>query len=312
MSTTVAPAWSDTVFPCMGSTARLLVLGGPPDLPQRARDRLDQLESLWSRFQATSELCRLNAAGGSPVMVSRETFDVIALAVDLWRATEGRFDPTVLDALESLGYDRDFDAIEGEPDGPPAAPVRPAPGPTEGCAAIQLEPLVPAVRLPLGVRLDLGGIGKGRAADLVTAELLAAGASGVCVNLGGDVRVSGTPPDPPGWRVDLDATLAPGRSFRLGEGAVATSTRLRRTWTRGGEAQHHLIDPHSGLPAWSGLASVTVLAEGAAPAEVLAKAAFVAGPTAGAALLAEREVTGLFVHDDGRVDELDGLEAFLG
>jgi thiamine biosynthesis lipoprotein len=308
MRTTVTPAWSDTQLPSMGSTARLLILGGPPDLPDLARERLRVLESRWSRFDATSELCRLNAANGAVVIVSHETFDVIALAVGSWRATNGWFDPTVLDAVEWAGYDRDFDGIDrlGDRDEPGASP-RPAPG----CAEIELLPLLPAVRLPMGVRIDLGGIGKGRAADLLTAELRAAGAHGVCVNLGGDVRVSGVPPVPPDWRVELDDTLAAGRAFRLADGGVATSTRLRRAWTRGGAARHHLVDPGSGRPAWTGLASVTVLAASAATAEVLAKAAFVAGPAAGAELLAAAGVTGLFVHDDGRVQDLPGLADFL-
>jgi FAD:protein FMN transferase len=321
MTSTVASAWSDTVFPSMGSTARILLLGGPPDLPDLARERLGALEALWSRFEPTSELCRLNAADGAPVMVSSETYDVIALAVSCWRTTGGRFDPTVIDALERAGYDRDFGQIKHEVTSPPNAPTVPTrpielgpgarPDGAPGCADIQLAPLLPAVRLPVGVRLDLGGIGKGRAADLLTLELLAAGADGVCVNLGGDVRVSGTPPTRAGWQIDLDDTLASSRSFLLGEGAVATSTRLKRAWVQEGEAQHHLVDPRSGRPAWSGLSTVTVLAPDAATAEVLAKAAFVAGPAAGAALLSDHQVTGLFVHDDGRVDELAGLEVFL-
>jgi thiamine biosynthesis lipoprotein len=312
----VAPAWSDTTFASMGSTARILVLGGPPDLPERGRARLVQLESRWSRFRPTSELCRLNAAAGAPVVVSRDTFDVIALAVAAWRATGGRFDPTVLDALESAGYDRDFellaaldhDAGARRDDG---TAVRVAPG----CADIELDRLVSVVRLPRGVHLDLGGIGKGAAADLVTDELLTGGAEGVCVNLGGDVRVEGVAPEPAGWRVELDPALTPSaasrRAFRLRAGAVATSTRNRRTWTRAGEPRHHLIDPHTGHPAWTGLAAVTVLAETAAWAEILAKSAFVAGPAAAAELLAAHGVTGLLVDDEGRVEALAGLEAFI-
>jgi thiamine biosynthesis lipoprotein len=294
----------------MGSTARLLILGGPPDLPQRARERLAELEAQWTRFQPTSELCRLNAADGAPVLVSRETFDVIALAVAFWRSTNGRFDPTVLEALEHAGYDRDFATIAAHEPG--AASPDPGPDGSAGCDGIELSPLLPAVQLPTGVRIDLGGIGKGRAADLLTRELLAAGADGVCVNLGGDVRVSGVPPIPPSWQVDLDSALAPSRTFHLGEGAVATSTRLRRSWMQDGAPRHHLIDPVTGRPAWNGLAVVTVLAESAASAEILAKAAFVAGPDAGADLLEAHDVTGLFVHDDGRVVELPGLTHFLG
>ncbi len=307
-------AWSDTTFACMGSTARLLVLGGPGDLPDRARLRLAGLEARWSRFVPTSELCRLNAAAGAPVVVSADTFSVIELALSAWHATAGRFDPTVLDALEAAGYDRSFDEIDGALPHGSSSGARLFSTATPGCAAIELDRLVSAVRLAPGLRLDLGGIGKGRAADLLAAELLEAGADGVCVNLGGDVRVEGTPPEPAGWRVDVDPTLTdgcePARAFRLGAGGVATSTRARRAWTRAGVRQHHLIDPVTSRPAWNGLATVTVLAHSTAWAEILAKSAFVAGSAAAAELLGAHRVTGLLVHDDGRVEELPGLDAF--
>ncbi|HEY3722790.1 MAG TPA: FAD:protein FMN transferase [Acidimicrobiia bacterium] len=307
MTTATAPTWSDVRFPAMGSTARLLVLGGPPDLPERARARLAWLEARWSRFEPTSDVSRVNAAGGRPVVVSPETFEVVALAIDCWRATAGAFDPTVLDALERVGYDRDFAAVGSSTvDREVPAPARPAPG----CAGIELLPRLPAVRLPPGVRIDLGGIGKGRAADLLAGELRAAGADGVCVDLGGDVRVTGTAPEPAGWRVLLDRAVAPHPGFLLAEGGVATSTRLRRRWTRGGTEQHHLVDPASGDPARTGLAAVTVVAAHTAGAEVLAKAAFVAGPEAGPELLRTHGVTGLLVADDGSVRELAGLGSF--
>ena len=309
MATATAPTWSDVRFPAMGSTARLLVLGGPADLPDRARTRLAWLEARWSRFEPTSDVSRVNAAGGRPVVVSAETFDVVALAVDCWRATGGAFDPTVLDALERVGYDRDFAAVGSSPaDREAPAPARPAPG----CAGIELLPRIPAVRLPPGVRIDLGGIGKGRAADLLASELSDAGAEGVCVDLGGDVRVTGTGtgPEPTGWRVLLDRAVAPHAGFLLADGGVATSTRLRRCWTRGGTEQHHLVDPASGDPSRTGLAAVTVVAAHTAGAEVLAKAAFVSGPDAGAELLRMHGVTGLLVADDGTVRELPGLGSF--
>ena len=118
-------------------------------------------------------------------------------AVSAWQVTRGRFDPTVLTALENAGYDRTFEAVDRDRM-EPVGPARPAPG----CALIELDRLVRAVRLPAGVRLDLGGIGKGYAADLVATELHRAGAAGVCVNLGGDLRVVGEPPDEaPAWVV---------------------------------------------------------------------------------------------------------------
>ena len=219
-------------------------------------------------------------------MVSPSTFSLIARAVDAWRDTGGRYDPTVLAALEAAGYDRDFDAVaragdDGRRDRPSRVP---------GCGDVELDSLVSAVRLPVGVALDLGGIGKGYAADEVSAELLDAGVpgvTGVLVNLGGDLRARGDAPQPHGWVVDVDDPLATGRTGLLAfaEGAIATSTKLRRAWTRGGRTLHHLIDPRTGEPAESGLASVTVVAGEAWRAEVLAKAAFVAGPDDGRALI---------------------------
>ena len=159
-----------------------------------------------------------------------------------------------------------------------------------GCGDVELDSLVSAVRLPVGVALDLGGIGKGAAADEVSAELLAAGVpgvTGVLVNLGGDLRARGEAPQPHGWVVDVDDPLDTGRTGLLAfaEGAIATSTKLRRAWTRGERTLHHLIDPRTGEPAESGLASVTVVAGEAWRAEVLAKAAFVAGVDDGRALI---------------------------
>ncbi len=298
---------AETRLHAMGTDVHVITLGGPPGLVDGAADVLEALEARWSRFRPTSELCRLNEHAGRPVVVSPETFELIGRAIEAWRLTGGRFDPTVLHALVSLGYDRDFQSVERDrPE--PTPTVDPAPG----CASIELDPLVQSVKLPPGVALDLGGIGKGRAADLLASELVDAGAAGACVNLGGDLRLAGEPPGPQGWIIEIDDPFATGDAgtVSLVSGAVATSTRLRRAWVRDGVPLHHLVDPATGGPAASGLASVTVLAGEAWWAEVLAKAAFVAGPEEGAQLLIDQGVTGLLLRDDGRFAPLPGLEEF--
>jgi thiamine biosynthesis lipoprotein len=299
----------------MGTDVEVLAVGADDEamavLGARAIDALEAREARWSRFRPSSELCRLNDAAGAPVVVSRSTFGLIARAVEAWRETEGRYDPTVLAALEAAGYDRDFDAVPRDSDDTAALGTTTVPG----CGDIELDDLVSAVRLPPGVALDLGGIGKGAAADEVSAELLdaaVAGVRGVLVNLGGDLRARGNALEPHGWVVDVDAPLATGATGLLAfaEGAIATSTKLRRAWTRGDRALHHLIDPRTGAPAESGLASVTVVAGEAWRAEVLAKAAFVAGADEGRALVEGAGATGLFVTDAGDVVELAGLGRF--
>jgi len=301
-------------FRAMGTDVEVLAVGAGDaamaTLGALAADALEAREAKWSRFRPTSELCRLNDAAGVPVVVSTDTFTLIARAVDAWRATGGRYDPTVLAALEAAGYDRDFDEVPrtGVDEGGADAPA-------PGCSTVELDQLVSAVRLPRGVALDLGGIGKGFAADEVSRELLAAnvpGVRGVLVNLGGDLRARGDAPTPHGWVIDVDDPLGTERTGLLAfaEGAIATSTKLRRAWTRGDRTLHHLIDPRTGAPAESGLASVTVVAGEAWRAEVLAKAAFVAGRADGRALIERSGATGLLVTDDGDVVELSGLATF--
>jgi thiamine biosynthesis lipoprotein len=298
----------------MGADAHLVLVGGDPVLLDDARAHLELLEARWSRFRPSSELGRLDASPGRPVVVSRDTFAVIARAVDAWRLTGGLFDPTVLPALRAAGYDRDFAAIMSD-DGSVTTALR-GPMPAPGCAGIVLDATVGAVTLPEGVVLDLGGIAKGYAADRVATALLAAGAEGACVNLGGDLRVVGSSPASlsgpfSNWAIDIDDPLESGAGrLLLAEGGVATSSRRRRARRRRAESVHHLIEPATGVSARTGLVSVTVVAGETWWAEVLAKAAFIAGAEAGAALVSGAGATGLFVHDDGRIEELRGLDAF--
>lgn len=305
----IETSWVDRSFRVMGTDARVLALGGAPEVVDRVQDRLVGLEARWSRFRPDSEVSLLNAAGGGrPVVVSPLTFTLIGHAVESWRRTAGRFDPTGLAAIEAWGYDRDFAQL-GEH--PVTAPSH-VPEPLHGCDQVLLDPIVRSVTLGPGMRLDLGGIGKGFAADVVAGELADAGVESGCVDLGGDLRVVGVGPYDGAWLIDFDDPVAAETigTLRFAAGAVATSTRLRRRWRRGDAEVHHLLDPATGAPADSGVASVTVLAGEAWWAEVLAKAAFVAGGDAGRDLLEEHGVEGFLIRDDGTVTATAGLDRF--
>ena len=185
--------------PAMGTKVELLAVAAPRGALTAARGRLADLEARWSRFRPDSEISTLNRAAGRPVAVSPETLTLLALAVLGWQATSGRFDPTVLDALEAAGYDRSLEQLPADRGGMDGS--RPTPGPTPGLAGIRLDTNAGTVTLPAGIRLDLGGIAKGYAADLLCADLRAGGATGVCVNVGGDLRVSGTAPGGGPWAI---------------------------------------------------------------------------------------------------------------
>lgn len=288
----------------MGAAARVLVVGGPGGLAEEAVRRVEDLEARWSRFRPRSELSQLNGRPGAPVIVSEETFGLVERAVFGWQATGGRFDPTVHDAVVAAGYDRSFELV-----GRGACSAEPAAG-TPGCAGVVLDAIVQAVTLPEGVRIDFGGVAKGYAGDLLAAELLAAGAAGVLVDLGGDVRFAGEPPTGDAWVLAVEHPSDESETIaRLGlaAGAVATSSRRFRRWSAGGREVHHLLDPRTGAPASTDVASATVVAGEGWWAEVLTKAAFVAGMREGPALVSGLGATGIVVSCDGDVAEIDGF-----
>jgi thiamine biosynthesis lipoprotein len=118
------------------------------------------------------------------------------------------------------------------------------------------------------------------------------------VNAGGDLRVLGTPPGAGSWAVAIDGPRG-AVTVPLARGALATSGIGRRRWRQGDAARHHLLDPRSGQPAWTGLWSVTAAAATCAQAEVAAKTAFILGPRAGAGFLAGKGLAGLLASDSG-------------
>ena len=260
----------------MGTEAHVVVVGGDEELVHGAAARLGDLERRWSRFLLDSEISRCNALSGRAVAVSPETVRLVAHATTGWSATGGIFDPTVLSALCDAGYDRDFRSAVAR-----AAALAPAtPEPAPGCAHIAWDEIECTVTLPAGIRFDPGGIGKGLAADIVTEELIAAGASGALVGVGGDVRVRGESPAGAAWDLAIDDASRDGvELLRLGlhDGAIATSSRLQRRWTtRAGDA-HHLIDPRTGSPAQTPLVAVSALAAAGWWAEIVAKAVLIGG-----------------------------------
>lgn len=294
----------EATFPGMGSRIHIALVDGTDADLVYARDRLARLESLWSRFRPDSELSRLNGRG--QLAVSAETRDLVQLAVSAWQLTDGLFDPTVHDAVVGAGYDRTFTEVRSR------GPAHTAEAAVPGCAGIRVDGL--DVALPNGTRLDFGGIGKGRAADLVATELLARGVAGACVNVGGDVRVAGQAPEEAGtWAVAVEDPFAEGgRKALVGldDGAVASSTTLKRRWaTASGEA-HHLIDPRTGRPGASDVAAATVIASEAVWAEIFAKCVVIAGTRAGLGLVGRHRLASLVTVCDGTTVRTNSFERY--
>ncbi len=291
----------------MGTDVHVVVAGGPPSLADRAVERIEHLEGLWSRFRPSSEVSRMNALAGRPVPVGPETLGLVVRALDGARITEGRFDPTVLGAVIRAGYDRSYELL-GESSPAASSDLE------LGWEAILVDEDASTITIPRGVGFDPGGIGKGYAADLVVADLMEAGAAGACVNVGGDLRAEGDPGGGGSWAFEIDPEMTGTRVALVGmrSGALATSTRGRRTLGPAIEGRHHLIDPATGRPAATGVRSVSVLAARGWQAEVAAKAAFVSGIEGGRALLGALGLEGLLIDDRGSPSPTPGFARFTG
>jgi thiamine biosynthesis lipoprotein len=273
-------------------------------------------EATLSRFRDDSELSRLNRrAGAGWTNVSRALYAVVAAGVAAARRTGGLVTPTLLCELEQAGYDRDFTLVGA--DAPPAgldAPRRRGAGAAQpdSWRRVRLDPRQRAVALPRGVRLDLGGIGKGWAAEVAAGRLAAHGPA--LVDAGGDIAVSGTRADGTPWPVAVADPRAPGTELDLlllSSGGVATSGRDHRRWRQGGSERHHIIDPRTGAPALTDLLAVTVVAPSTRAAEAAAKAVLILGRTAGNRwLMARPELAGLLVTEAGDVIRTPTLESY--
>lgn len=284
---------ADCTFAALGVEVRLVV--DEPDSLPIARDMLTAflgaLDLACSRFRADSEIARIDRAAGRPVAISALLTRTLAVALDAARDTDGAVDPTVGEALVAAGYDRDFALLPADRPAP-AVVVRQVPS----WRQVELDVENQVVRVPAGVRLDLGATAKAYAADLAARCLQTEVGGSVLVGLGGDIAVAGPGPDG-GWPIriqDKAGPLAvepagPHQTISIRGGGLATSSTTARRWRRGGRQMHHLIDPRTGAPARAPWRTVSVCAPSACAANVASTALLVRG----AAGLSRLEASGL-------------------
>jgi thiamine biosynthesis lipoprotein len=289
-------------FDCFGSSCEVLVgAGSRPDCALGALELAQRTLEAWhrrfSRFLPSSELSWLNANPSQIVSVSPLMARLAQAIVLAGRTSGGLVDGTLLDQIEAAGYVRDLRRPLPLAMALGRAPARRPAGtpPDAGWRHIEVDVRAGTVTRPPGVRLDSGGLAKGLFADAL-AEMLASQPS-FAINCAGDLAVGGRAAAARAVNVEspFDATTL--HTFHLSGAAVATSGIGRRSWLdRDGRPAHHLLDPATGTPAFTGIVQATALAPSALKAEIYAKAALLSGPRAAAAWLAHG---GVIVFDDG-------------
>jgi FAD:protein FMN transferase len=289
-----------------GTDVRLLVgRDGQPlytrTLVGRVQERLRAIHRALTRFDSDSELNHLNAHAGEAIRVSDTLLDAVRAALWASEFSGGLLDPTILPDLERAGYVTSRVGQTPAPlgDALAQAPPRGAaiPQAQADWRRIHVNPRQGIVRLPPGVRIDLGGSAKGLAADIAARML--AGSASFAVDAGGDIQIGGTRAGSRTVQIAHPLDEARNHRIELATGAIATSGPRTRVWRTPEGYAHHLIDPGRRRPAWTGVIQATALAPSALEAETRAKIALLRGPLAGRGVL--QRYGGAMVPDSGKM-----------
>jgi thiamine biosynthesis lipoprotein len=270
----------------------------------------ERLEALLSVWRDGSDVTRLNAAAATgPIAVARETREVLRTAERVSQWTDGKFDVTFGALAEVWKFDHDQDARVPTPEEIASRLPR------VDYTAIAVDDAAGTASIARpGVRVHLGGIGKGYAVDRGVAILRAAGLRDFMILAGGDLYVAGSAGADP-WRLGIQDPRGPGgapfASLELTDATFSTSGDYERFFEVDGVRYHHVLDPDAGQPA-RGCRSVTIVTRDAVVADGLSTGVFVLGPERGMALI-ERlpDVEGVIVTADNGVLVSSGLRGRL-
>jgi FAD:protein FMN transferase len=298
-------------FRAMGSRvmAALEASREDADILRKVPAWFEEWEQSLSRFRPDSELNRLNLADGKPFYASRTLWDVLCLSIDNARQTDGLVTPEVLVELEAAGYRQSFAQHATAGFSPRFDPSLQGSRLDE----IYMEPQKRMVILPPGLRLDLGGCGKGWAAHQAMRRLKRFGAA--LVDAGGDISISGARQDGSPWPVGVQVPLNSERApllLALRHNSVATSGRDYRQWVASGMLMHHIIDPRIGRPAETDVLTATILAPDVMEAEMAAKAALILGSRMATAWIEARpHLAAFLLLENGETVEAGNFSSYL-
>lgn len=346
-TTPVSAQWE-----ALGTSAILLVtdpgaLGEARAIVER---ELAEIDRSCSRFREDSDLQRVNAGAGRFVAVGELLIEAVQVALRAAELTDGDVDPTIGNALVLAGYDRDWTLLRkpaDEPDrtarggegdragaeSPPGAirslavqaraenfPDNRQPPTiralvTPGWQAIELDSERFAIRVPTGVRIDLGATAKAWVADRAADAVHEATGAGTLVSLGGDIATAGVAPED-GWRIYVtddhrNAFGGQGQTIEIHSGGIATSSTAVRRWSHEGRTRHHIIDPATGAPVMRRWRTVSVAAETCLDANIASTAALIRADSA-AAWLEQLGLPARLVSNQGAVHRVSGWPAPAG
>jgi thiamine biosynthesis lipoprotein len=254
----------------------------------------ETIEDTCSRFRQDSELSKLNEQVGKEVPISENLYLILKDADRFFKETDGLFNPGTLTAIENSGYRHSIEYIRNQ--NLEVSLIKPT-GTIRG-PAFKLNEGRQSVTL--SARIDLGGIAKGWVIDRAAEELEKFGVG--FINVGGDIRTFGQLPRP--LNVGIESPFDPASmisSIQVRNGAIATSTSMKRKWLVNGELNHHLMDPRTGKPSNSNIVSATITAPTAVEADVWAKTVLLSGTEKAIGLIQQQGRSAVLISRTGEI-----------
>ena len=301
-STQAAPAWENTFFAMDTVMNVRIYAGGNGALLEAAGDRVRELEGLLSVTDGDSEICALNRGGHAAL--SGDTAGLLSCALELCERTGGALDVTIYPVLRAWGFTTGEYTV---PDGNTIEELLSRVDYTR----VALDAAAGAASLPDGVEVDLGAVAKGYTGDVLSGLLKVNGVESALLDLGGNIQAIGSKPDGSPWRIGVRDPEGDGNIgvVTVTDQAVVTSGGYERYFEQDGVRYWHIIDPATGVPARSGLLSVTVVGDSGLLCDALSTALFVMGLDGALAhWRAYRDFEAVFVCEDGSVTVTAGLE----
>ena len=277
---------------------------GAPEAAREAKEQLLALGALWSATREGSDIARLNGGAGEAIALSPKTMRLLRMSEEVREETKGALDVTLLPLLKLWGFSGGAHRV------PTAEEIEAARALT-GAGKLKLDEAAGTARLEKGSSVELGAVAKGYAGELVAAELKSRGVRSAILDLGGNIEVIGAREGGAPWRIGLRNPFGGALlgTVAVADAAVVTSAIDQRFFTdEAGNRYWHILDPATGKPAASGLASATVVASSGGRADALSTALFVMGAERAAAFWRERQdFEMVLVGMDGHVWITEGL-----
>ena len=264
------------------------------DILSNAQQTVNKLNNSLSKQISSSSIAKLNSANGEPVTLDDDAYTALKQAVELAEFTNGAFDPTtsVLSDLWGIGTD--------SPSVPTDEQIN------EALTHVGYKNIVflenNQVKLLNGAKVDLGGIGKGYATDLITKDISVS----MLASLGGNIGAYGENPnsDDGLWSIGLadpDNNSSYIASVRIKDLSIVTSGDYERYFEQDGVRYHHIFNPQTGYPAQNELRAVTVIDKNSTRADALTTALFVMGLDNGIKFCKANNINAVFITKEHKI-----------